>query len=62
MLKFLKLILAWRSKSLISFVVVNLCLKGFSLEARKNKLFEECSMGLWAIWQNVRTYILTLVT
>ena len=26
--KFLKLILAWSSKSLISFLTVNLCLKG----------------------------------
>ena len=33
LLKFLKLILVWHSKSLISFLVVNLCLKGFSLEA-----------------------------
>ena len=33
LLKFLKLILVWRFKSLISFTVVNLCLKGFSLEA-----------------------------
>ena len=33
LLKFLKLILAWHSKSLIGFPVVNLCLKGFSLEA-----------------------------
>ena len=62
LLKFLKLILAWRSKSLISFLVVNLCLKGFSLEAWKNTLFEERSMGLWTIWQNVMTYILTYVT
>ena len=30
LLKFLKLILAWHSKSLIIFLVVNLCLKGFS--------------------------------
>ena len=33
LLKFLKLILAGCSKSLISFRAVNLCLKGFSLEA-----------------------------
>ena len=33
LLKFLKLILAWHSKSLISFLVVNLCLNCFSLEA-----------------------------
>ena len=33
LLKFLKLILVWRSKSLISFLVVNLCFKGFSLKA-----------------------------
>ena len=33
LLKFLKLILAWQSKSLISFPAVNLYLKGFSLEA-----------------------------
>ena len=31
--KFLKLILAWSLKSLISFLTVNLCLKGSSLEA-----------------------------
>ena len=32
LLKFLKLILAWHSKSLISFLAINLCLKGFSLQ------------------------------
>ena len=32
-LKFLKLILAWRSTSFVSFFVVNSSLKGFSLEA-----------------------------
>ena len=31
--KFLKLVLVWHSKALISFLVVNLCLKGFNLEA-----------------------------
>ena len=62
LLKFLKLILVWHSKSLISFLVVNLCLKGFSFEARKKTLFEESSMELWTIWQNVRIYLLTLHT
>ena len=33
LLKFLKLIWVWHSKPLISFLVINLCLKGFSLEA-----------------------------
>ena len=33
LLKFLELMLVWCSKSLISFPVVNLSLKGFSLEA-----------------------------
>ena len=33
LLKLWKLILAWQSKSLISFLAVNLRLKGFSLEA-----------------------------
>ena len=31
-LSFFKLIFAWRSKSLISFSEINLCLKGFSLD------------------------------
>ena len=35
LLKFLKLILAWCCKSLISFLAINLCLKGFSLEAQR---------------------------
>ena len=33
LLKFLKLTLVWHSQSLMSFHVVNLCLKGFRLEA-----------------------------
>ena len=38
-LKFLKLNLAWSSKSLILLVCIafSLCLKGFSLDARRNK-------------------------
>ena len=62
LLKVLKLILVWHSKSLISFLVANICFKGFSLEASKNTLFEEGSMGLCTIWQNVRIYLLSLIT
>ena len=42
LLKFLKIILAWNSKSLFSFLVVNLCIEG-SLEVRKTTLFKESS-------------------
>ena len=44
LLEFLNLILAWSSKSLIRFFVVNLGLKGFVSEARKITLFEEGSV------------------
>ena len=36
-LKFLKLILVWRSNYLISFLVVNPCLKGLNLETFKKE-------------------------
>ena len=45
LVKFLKLILASSSKSLISFLAVNL-LGGLLFTGSKNTLFEETSMGL----------------